>query len=125
MRTIIAGSRDLWDYPCLKEAIEKCGWPITEVVCGGAAGIDTLGKRWACENKIPVTTIMANWKKHGRSAGPIRNVEMAEQADALVAVWDGESKGTKHMIETAKSKGLRVHVEMWNYWEKGRRAFQA
>ena len=114
MKTIIAGCRHLTDYNLVVEAMEGCPWvdQITEVVSGKAPGIDTLGERWAKENGIPVTPFPANWKKHGRAAGPIRNGEMALYADALVAVWNGKSTGTRDMIAKARLKNL-----LWSVME--------
>lgn len=107
MRVIIAGSRDCHDYDTLLEMIEECGWEITEVVSGGAKGVDALGERWAAENGVPLKIFPADWEKHGRAAGPIRNAKMAENADALIALMKGtNSRGTLNMIETAAKKGL-------------------
>lgn len=118
MRTIIAGGRDLNSEFLVDTVMEAnhChpdnGWPvnITEVVSGGARGADALGERWAAIHDIPVKVFEAAWDTYGKSAGARRNVEMADYADALIAFWDGQSKGTKHMIDTALAKGLDVHV---------------
>ena len=106
MKVIIAGMRDFFDYEVVKKVIKESGYPITEVVCGCAAGVDSLGERWAKENNIPIKSFPADWNKHGKSAGPIRNNAMAEYADGLIAVWDGTSKGTKNMITRAETIGL-------------------
>ena len=112
MKTIIAGSRDNIEYQDVLSAMEECPWSseITEVVSGKACGVDTMGEQWAKENNIPIKEFPANWKKFGKSAGPRRNEEMGDYADALVAVWDGGSKGTKHMIDYSKNKELKVFV---------------
>ena len=65
------------------------------------------------ENNIPIEYYYPNWTKFGRRAGLIRNVEMALVADALVAVWNGYSRGTGHMIDTARAKGLKIYVELY------------
>ena len=111
MRTIIAGSRDIDDMKLLESAIAESKMDITIVVCGEARGVDWLGKEWAISRNIPVHSFPANWSLHGKRAGFIRNTEMAENADALIAVWDGESRGTKMMIDIAKKKGLKVFVK--------------
>ena len=100
MKTIIAGCRDFKDYNLLKDKVDyhRNTYPITEVVCGGATGADELGEIYAGQNSIPVKSFSADWNLHGRAAGPIRNRQMAEYADCLIAVWDGKSKGTKNMI---------------------------
>lgn len=110
MRTIIAGSRSGFDYTDVEKAMESCGWEPTEIVSGMANGVDTLGEIWAKEHDIPIKQFPADWTKLGRRAGPIRNAQMGDYADALVAVWDGYSVGTKHMIYYARTKGLKVYV---------------
>lgn len=111
-RVIIAGSRDIADRRILEAALQACPWSdeITEVVCGEQRGVDTLGKEWGNAHGIPVKPFPADWDTYGKAAGPIRNAQMAAYADALIAVWDGESAGTRNMIEQAEAKGLRVFV---------------
>lgn len=109
MKVIIAGSRHINDMSALRRAIELSKFDITEIVSGGASGVDTLGEIYAAEKGIPVKRFPADWDKHGRSAGPIRNGEMAEYADALIAVWHGASRGTANMIKQASYKKLRIH----------------
>lgn len=83
-------------------------------VSGAARGADRLGERWATINSVPVKLFPAAWRavegEVDRRAGFLRNTRMAEYADALVAVWDGESPGTAHMIKTAEHYGLTVFV---------------
>lgn len=110
MNTIIAGGRDIDNYDLLLAALSKCPWRITGVISGCANGADKLGERWAKEKKIPVKRFPADWETHGKSAGQIRNREMAACAEALVALWDGKSRGTEHMIAEAQKRGLSVHV---------------
>ena len=110
MRVIIAGSRGIVNYNALLQAIQDSGFEITTVISGGARGADRLGERFARENKIPLHIYAANWELHGRAAGYIRNKEMVDNADALICLWDGESRGSKHTIEIANSKGLHVHI---------------
>lgn len=111
MRVIIAGSRNLTFYTNVIDAVRESGLDVTEVVCGMARGVDLLGRRWARERGIPVKEFPADWARLGRGAGHARNWEMARYADALIAVWDGRSGGTKHMIETARRQGLKVFVK--------------
>lgn len=127
MRTIIAGSRD---FPAKKEVkpgvfiddpedlIFAHKWlyginlvrPITAVICGMAQGADMMGYKWAKEKGIEIAEFPADWNGLGKSAGYARNEQMAQNAEALVAFWDGKSKGTKHMIDLAYSYGLEVTV---------------
>lgn len=111
MRTIIAGSRSARSMLELEAAIRKCGWQITTVISGGARGADRLGEQWARRHGIPVEVFPADWDKHGKSAGYIRNKEMADKAEALIALWDGESRGTNDMIWQAQVRRLPVHIE--------------
>lgn len=110
MRTIIAGNRDIFDYDSLLKAISEIDWEITEVVSGGAKGVDAMGERWAEETGKPIKKFPADWIKYGKAAGPIRNREMAKYAEALVAIWAEGSKGTTNMINQARLHGLKVHV---------------
>lgn len=115
MKTIIAGSRTISNYDILLLAIKESEFDITEVVTGVCSdGVDPLGERWAHENDILVKPFPANWKQFGNSAGMIRNVAMAEYADALVAVWDGVSPGTKDMIYLAIKYRLLYYVHNMN-----------
>jgi len=110
MRTIIAGSRGVSDYNIIVNAIKNSNFNIEEVISGNARGVDKLGEKWAIENNIKLKIFPANWNKFGKSAGYIRNVEMADYANSLIAIWDGKSKGTKMMIAQGKVKGLKVFV---------------
>jgi YspA, cpYpsA-related SLOG family len=101
MKTIIAGMRDFDDYRPVMRAIKKAaliGITIDELVCGMAPGVDTTGYFFAKMARIPIKEFPADWDGKGNAAGPIRNQQMAEYADALIAVWDGNSKGTRDMI---------------------------
>ena len=112
MRTIIAGSRDTqMAHHKVFKAIEKCGWPVTSIVSGGGGNVDHAAEYVGSVKHLPVHRFPADWEKYGRSAGPRRNKEMAEYADALIAIWDGKSRGTKNMIDEAKKRGLSVYVE--------------
>lgn len=110
MRTIIAGSRNIRSYQTVFYAIKKSGFDITHIIAGGAYGVDTTAIEIAEDLEIPYTVMPADWDTHGKSAGFRRNSAMAAVADALIAVWDGESKGTSHMILVAKARGLKVYV---------------
>lgn len=114
MKTIIAGSRGFQDIQLVEQACSRCGWDITEVVSGGARGIDRLGEEWAKRNGIPIKQFIPEWnndKGHFvKSAGIHRNMSMGKYADALIAIWDGESKGTEHMISYMRSLGKRLFL---------------
>lgn len=110
MRTIIAGSREITNYGSVIDAVLNSGFEISEVVCGMAKGVDLLGKRWALDYGVPVKEFPADWKNLGIKAGYLRNEQMAGYAERLVAVWDGHSRGTKHMIDIAKREGLTIFI---------------
>lgn len=110
MRTIIAGSRAGVCETDVFDAMTWCPWRPSVVLSGTAAGADRCGERWAAANRVPVERFPPDWAKHGRRAGFMRNTEMADRAEALVAIWDGQSRGTKHMIDTARAQGLRVYL---------------
>lgn len=110
MKVIVAGGREFTNYALVEEAIKISGFEISQIVSGKAKGVDTLGEVWALANNVPVEAFPADWSQHGRAAGPIRNKQMAEYADALIAIWDGESKGTANMIQQARNKKLNVFI---------------
>lgn len=112
MKIIIAGGRALKDLDFLREKCDHLlqNVQITEIVSGKASGTDTLGEQYAAEKGYAVKEFPADWKQHGKSAGYVRNEQMAEYADGLIAFWDGESKGTKHMIDLAHKYKLKVKI---------------
>jgi len=110
MKVIIAGSRDITDYNLVNQTVKESGFIITEVVSGGARGVDKLGEKYAIENNLILTIFNPNWSKEGLSAGFNRNKKMAEYADALIAIWNGSS-GTANMIEEAKKKNLQIFIK--------------
>lgn len=121
LKLIIAGSRNFQNYQGLNgyttEFLEKLGFTIRDditVISGTASGADRLGEVWAKANGLNLLRMPADWKTHGKSAGYRRNVEMAEVADACIVFWDGKSRGSKHMIDIAKKKGLPLRVVNFN-----------
>jgi hypothetical protein len=112
MKVIIAGSRTFNDYSLL---CDVCNHMLQnqneiEIVSGGANGADKLGEKYANEKGYIIKQFIPNWEKWGKSAGYIRNQEMAEYADALIAFHCNESRGTKHMIDLANKYALKVKV---------------
>jgi hypothetical protein len=112
VRVIIAGSRTITNYTLLCEimsAVEvMLGEPITLVLTGGAAGVDQMGERWAWSHKVQTKLYPTPWAEHGKAAGPIRNRQMASEADALVLLWDGKSPDSKNMLAEAQRAGLQI-----------------
>lgn len=113
MRVIIAGSRDYTDYTVISNTVttvaNKFDLKITEIVSGGARGVDALGERYALEHGFPCKRFPADWDQYGRSAGPRRNQEMAQYGDALIAFTSG-GPGTTNMIQTMKNAGKLVFI---------------
>lgn len=113
MKTIIAGCRDCFDRWELEKAISTAPFKISEVICGKARGVDTMGREWAAYHGLRVHSYPAQWKAYGNAAGPIRNQQMLDHpAEALLAVWDGKSRGTANMIAIAKARGIPVHIHL-------------
>ena len=110
MKVVIAGSRDITDYDILLKAIKECPFQITEVISGRARGVDTLGEKYAEDYGLKLHPFPADWKRLRNAAGPIRNAQMADFADAVLCVWDGKSPGTKDMMNQARTRGLPLYV---------------
>jgi len=112
MKVIIAGSRTITDYISVGKAITNSKFVITEVVCGCAIGVDRIGEAWAIANGIPVKQMPADWNKYGRQAGIIRNIQMAQYADAAIVIWDGKSPGSKNMIAEIKKADKPYFIDL-------------
>ena len=109
-RIIVAGCRTFNNYHLMRETLDKRINDFKEVVCGGARGADSLGATWAQTHSIPIKYMEADWQTHGQAAGFIRNHEMGDYADELIAFWDGKSTGTKDMIDYMQKLGKPVDV---------------
>lgn len=118
-KVIVAGGRDFASFTRLCMILDghfrETGG--VEIVSGGARGVDSMAERWARTRGIFCDVHPADWKKYGKRAGMVRNAEMAEIADELVAIWNGESRGTAAMIDMMKRRGKPVTV----YGYDGRR----
>jgi len=116
MKVIIAGSRDITNYNVVKRAIRKAAQKRnihpTTILSGGCRGVDGYGQLYAQKYDIPVKIYPAKWNKYGRAAGPRRNRKMSKKADALIAVWDGQSTGTKNMIDIMISKAKPIYIHL-------------
>jgi len=112
LRTIIAGSRDIEDYDMVFDHIAKSQFRITKVISGACSGVDAIGECWARQNGIPFEIYPAEWELHGKSAGPIRNADMASRADALILIWDGRSKGSFNMLKEASKHKLKIYTNI-------------
>lgn len=114
-KVIVAGSRTFNNYELLKEKLDmylsrvKDDYQVV-IVSGKAKGADSLGERYAYERAYDVDEFPAKWDEFGKSAGYIRNREMAQNANACIAFWDGDSNGTRHMIDLAREHQLQLKI---------------
>ena len=115
-KVIIAGGRSFSNYNLLCEYVDFKLSNVTqeiEIVSGGARGADSLGERYAKDRGYKLKIFPADWNKFGKRAGYLRNIQMAEYADALIAFWDGKSRGTRNMIEEARSRMLKIGIKRY------------
>lgn len=117
MRIVIAGSRGFEDYALLEQTLDRILAEQTEpveLISGHAKGADLLAQRFAKEKDLPIHIIKPDWKTYERAAGPIRNRQMLdyakEESPLVIAFWDGQSKGTRNTIETARSLGIPAEI---------------
>lgn len=123
METIISGSRRITDIRIVEDAIRASGFKVSLVIEGGqrtyddsdwpVGGIDYLAQLWAIRHEVPCHTERADWPKHRKAAGPIRNRKMAALGKQLIAIPDPDSRGTIDMIEAAREAGYapeRIYV---------------
>jgi hypothetical protein len=108
MKVAVIGSRNFNNYELVKETLTNLD--ITLLISGGAKGADSLGERYATENNISTLIFKPDWKRYGRGAGMIRNTDIVNNSDIVVAFWDGTSKGTLDSIRKVEklNKGLMI-----------------
>jgi YspA, cpYpsA-related SLOG family len=112
MKLIIAGSRGISGqraYSLIEEALKDRDFDISEVVSGGARGVDVVGERWARDHGFRIKRFTPDWSR-GKHAGMLRNIQMGKYADRLLAIWDGLSPGTKAMVDFMRLYGKPVRV---------------
>lgn len=112
MKLAVVGSRSFNDYSLLKEILDEYRSinNIDVIISGGAIGADSLAEKYARENNIETLLFLPDWKKHGKSAGMIRNQDIIKNCDTCIAFWDGSSKGTKHSISLAEKNNKKIIV---------------
>lgn len=109
MKVAIVGTRD-WPNPEeVVSFVSRLKWDTT-VISGGACGVDTIAATAAVKRGLQIKIFTADWDTYGRAAGPIRNKEIVDAADGVIAFWDGVSRGTLSTIEFAKAAGKPVIV---------------
>ena len=108
MKIAVIGSRDL--------KVENLGdylsSDVTEIVSGGAKGIDTCAREYAKENRLKLTEFLPDYKRFGRGAPLKRNLEIVAYADCVIAFWDGTSRGTKFVIDHCHKIEKNIDVIM-------------
>lgn len=112
MKVIVAGGRNFSSFTKLCTILDAHFRETDniEIVSGGARGVDNMAEKWARSRGIFCEVYPANWKRFGKRAGMMRNAQMAEVGDELVAIWDGESRGTAAMIAMMRQRGKPVTV---------------
>ncbi len=115
MKILVCGGRDYKDFDCVYKAMDMMAdnHNITLLIHGGARGADELAGKWAKDSGVASKVFPANWKEHGKKAGPLRNIEMLKECPGLVIAFPG-GRGTFHMVQIsleAKIPVVRVDSE--------------
>lgn len=115
-KIVIGGCRAFTNYRLFCEYVDLCLARLARhgticIISGHCSGTDKMGERYAAERGYEVEIYPADWERFGRSAGPIRNREMVDAADCVIAFWDGVSPGTASLIDYAKSQNKPLRVK--------------
>lgn len=116
MRITIGGCRDFCDYEIFSKFVaeyieNECRGEKIIILSGHCSGTDLMAERYAKEKEYDLEIFPAEWDKYGRGAGPKRNKEMVEKSDRVLAFWNGKSRGTKNLVETAKKLNKQIAVK--------------
>ena len=114
---MVCGSRSIkdkkWIFRCIEAYLKKENISDFSLIEGGANGVDQIAREWAMVRNIPVIEAKPEWNKYGIAAGIIRNHKMIEQADYVLILWDGASRGTKSDIDFAIKLGKKYKIEYY------------
>ena len=110
MNVAIVGGRDFDDYEQFKSCVDGEKIKFKSIVTGGARGVDTLAERYAKEIGVPVKIYWPDWTNYGKAAGPIRNKQIIEGADCVIAFWDEKSPGTRSSLKIAEDLGKPLTI---------------
>ncbi len=110
LRLAVVGSRSCEDYEMVSGFLKNFNNQKPIIVSGGAKGVDSLAERFADENELKKKIYKADWSKYGRAAGPVRNQQIVENSDAMIAFATRDSNGTKNSVKLAVKKGIPVLV---------------
>lgn len=116
MKLAVVGSRSINDYVWIESVLESLmkEEDVTELVSGGAAGVDSLARRFAEEHSLGFTEILPDWQRYGKIAGFIRNKLIVDYCDLLLAFWNGKSSGTANSIKLAEKQHKLKRILMTN-----------
>lgn len=110
MKVAVIGSRSL-NITNLQDYLPE---GVTEIVSGGAKGVDNCAKEYAHSTGLKLTEFLPQYTLYGRGAPLKRNIQIVDYADLVIAFWDGQSRGTKHVIEICKQKGIEIKIYLQN-----------
>lgn len=108
MKLAVVGSRNFNEYDLLESHLNSL--LPSQIIPGGAKGADSLAEQYAEKYSISIHVFKPDWKKYGRGAGIVRNKEIVDAADHVLAFWDGKSKGTKSSIDHARKNNKPVTI---------------
>jgi hypothetical protein len=109
----VVGSRSFKNYELLSDELNtlaKTDFKFDSIVSGGALGADTLAEKYAKHHDIKMNILKPDWKKHGKKAGILRNKDIVDSCNYVIAFWDGSSVGTKHSINYARIQEKPVKI---------------
>lgn len=106
MKVAVIGSRSL----TVSNLGDYLPQDTTEIISGGAKGVDTCAKEYAFSHGIKIREYLPEYEKYGKTAPLKRNITIIQNADLVLAFWDGKSKGTKFVIDNCKKLGVEVRV---------------
>lgn len=112
MKFAIVGSRQILDEKGIHEVLDR--YNITHIISGGAKGVDSIAYNYAIKRGLLTTIFKPDWRKYGKRAGYVRNQDIIDNSDYVLAFWDGSSHGTKHSIDLAKNT-YHKPIDVWIY----------
>jgi hypothetical protein len=111
MKVVVAGTRTIKDKDVVFKALNNTAFEITELFSGGAQGVDQIGEEWARSKNIPIKVYKPHYAIENPIHAPLlRNVSMAQDGDALIAIWKDESRGTAHMINCMRKLNKPIEI---------------
>jgi len=112
-KVAVVGSRTFTDYECMRKTLDVHVKPGDEIVSGGAKGADKLAEKYAKDQNLNTIIYYPQWDKYGKKAGFLRNRKIIDDADVVVAFWDGKSRGTASSIDLARRANKELYIIIW------------